>query len=143
MLDTHKHVLFSCRHLKSTTSVSTSSLPQTEGEPHHSEQQQQLKSLVSHGEPPSCCSSTPWESWTIGTAHRSHCSHQEHKTSNGCQIPSAPPGRQAAPSPHNPNRGQGYSWQPSSLRQRAPGPCSSPAPVARTAPQTSSEGLLL
>lgn len=26
---------------------------------------------------PSCCSSTPWESWTIGTAHRSHCSHQE------------------------------------------------------------------
>lgn len=45
-----------------------------------------------------------------------------HKTSNGCQIPSAPPGRQAAPSPHNPNRGQGHSWQPSSLRQRAPGP---------------------
>lgn len=30
--------------------------------------------------------------------------------------------QKAAPSPHNPNRGQGHSWQPSSLRQTAPGP---------------------
>lgn len=143
MLDTHKHVLFSCRHLKSTTSVSTSSLPQTEGEPHHSEQQQQLKSLVSHREPPSHCSSTPWESWTIGTAPIRNTKHPMAARSPQLLLDAMHLLQKAAPSPHNPNRGQGHSWQPSSLRQTAPGPCSSPAPVARTAPQTSSEGLLL
>lgn len=105
---------------------------------------------------PSCCSSTPWESWTIGTAHRSHCSHQElegktqvESTQQGLRGAGVPLHRhhaalttkhqtaarspqllleamhllqKAAPSPHNPNRGQGHSWQPSSLRQRAPGP---------------------